>query len=360
MANHWIIGVLLITFIVVGCQSSRQGSELTYTPVQYGHIQGFDRDTLSEVVPALKRSCTAMLQQPNKQYPVPLASGLSGRLDDWTPFCNGVMRLLSNNPSEWRSLIETHLTPYHITLGPLEHAHITGYYEPLLHGARKPYGPYQTPLYQMPSDDTTGKVSRSAIVKGALSGKGLELVWVDDPVDAFFIQIQGSGRVQLDTGETLRLGYAGTNQHPYHAIGKTLLDRGELKHGTVSMQTIRQWLKLHPERAEEIMSTNASYVYFRILTDDGPIGSQGVSLTPECSIAIDPAYIGLGTPIWIDINHPDTHEKPIQKLVVAQDTGGAIKGGLRADFFFGFGPKAAEYAGLMNGKGTLILLLPKG
>ena len=179
---------------------------------------------------------------------------------------------------------------------------------------------------------------RSRIVQGGLKGRGLELVWVDDPIAAFFLQIQGSGRVRLEDGSLMRLGYAGANGCGYHPIGKTLIDRGILSASNVSRQSIIAWLKAHPREAESVMSLNKSYVFFRVRQGAGPIGSQGVPLTPQRSLAVDPEYIPLGTPLWIDLDHPDEGAPRIQSLVIAQDTGGAIKGGVRGDLFLGMRP----------------------
>jgi len=203
--------------------------------------------------------------------------------------------------------------------------------------------------------------SRADIVAGALARQGLELVWVDDPIDAFFVQIQGSGVVQLAEGGTMRIGYAGQNGHAYTAIGRELIAEGALTRETVSMQSIRAWLLAHPERADEMMNRNASYVFFEALEGDGPIGSQGVVLTPERSLAIDREFIAQTTPIWVDTMAPipgQDGEAPWRRLVVAQDTGGAIRGPVRGDIYWGSGERAADIAGRTKGTGRYYLLLP--
>jgi len=352
--------LVFIVFIVCGCEQ-RRVSDLTYKPVSFSELPSFEKDTIIEAIPALKKSCAVMLKQGNKTYPVPQNSNLTGTLKDWGPFCRAVVAEHIRQPSHWKALLQKHLVPYQLSLNDTYNGQFTGYYEPLLHGSKRRHGRYTTPLYSYPSNKSTNvKFSRADIVRGALKGKKLELVWVDDSVDAFFLQIQGSGRVKLENGDMLRIGYAGTNKHAYHPIGKTLLDRGALPSGGVSMQSIRKWLKTNPKHAEEIMSTNESYVFFRDLTNsDGPIGAQGVGLTAKRSLAVDPFYIGLGTPLWVDIDHPENGHQRLQHLTVAQDTGGAIKGGLRADYFWGFGHEATHYAGRMNSKGHLYVLLPK-
>ncbi len=367
-----LFSLVLLSFLLLsGCQT-RKTNDLSLTKVSFETIPGYQNDQIVDAVPALKRSCAVMLKQPSKTYSVPETTNLSGTYKDWNPFCTAVMREQSSSTTQWKSILQAHLTPYRLSLDGRQEGQFTGYYEPLLHGSKRKHGRYKFPLYRYPSAEEAKrinvKIPRSDIVRGALAGRGLELLWVDSPVDAFFVQIQGSGRVKLDTGKMINIGYAGQNGHPYHPIGKTLVQNGELTLKNATMQSIRHWLKTHPKRAEEIMSTNHSYVFFRIIDGtDGPIGSQGVPLTAKRSIAVDPAYIGLGSPMWVDIEHPDInhpskhhHKKThLQHLAIAQDTGGAIKGGLRADYFWGFGAEATDLSGRMNSKGKLYLLLPK-
>lgn len=174
------------------------------------------------------------------------------------------------------------------------------------------------------------------------------LVWVDDPVDAFFLHIQGSGRVLLDDGTEMRVGYAAQNGHTYYAVGRELVKRGLMNKDDVSMQSIRAWLEAHPEQAAEFMNLNPSYVFFNELTGEGPLGAQNVALTPGRSMAVDRTRVPYGTPLWLDIAEPAPDVGPIQRLVIAQDTGGAIKGAIRGDYYWGYGPEAEHYAGLMK------------
>ena len=273
------------------------------------------------------------------------------------------------------------------------HGLFTGYYEPLLRGSRARSSRYRVPLYRRPPDivqvdlgrfreDLRGRRlagrlrgatlepydDRRSITAGALRGRGLELVWVDDPIAAFFLQIQGSGQIELDTGERLRLGYAAQNGHPYFAIGRELIERGELTRETVSLQSIRAWLLEHPDEAQDVMALNASYVFFRTIEGDGPIGSQGVALTPGRSLAVDRTFVPLGVPLWLETTAPTVgnsaaegavDQSPVRRLVVAQDTGGAIRGPVRGDLFWGAGSEAEEIAGRMNSEGRYWLLLPR-
>lgn len=330
----------------------------TLTPVPYTALPGWRSDKMKEALPALKRSCSVIQKKDGSTEMLTGPDG-SGAARDWSPFCRKITHSTPIDSASLRELIEENLTPYQVSAGRETVGTFTGYYEPILNGSRHRKGRYQTPLYRMPGGRISSKIPRSQIVAGALKNKNLEIVWVDDPVDAFFLQIQGSGKVHLDNGQTLRLGYAGQNGYPYYAIGKALVDQGHLQQGQVSMQSIRHWLKSHPKQAESIMSLNQSYVFFRVVNGEGPIGSQGVPLTPGRSLAVDRDHVSLGTPIWLDVTHPFAGSPKIQRLVVAQDTGGAIKGIVRGDLFWGSGAEAAELAGHMNSKGEYYILLPR-
>lgn len=264
----------------------------------------------------------------------------------------------------------------------------TGYYEPELRGSRTPSDRFSVPIYRRPDDLVTvdlgafndewrgrrlaGRVedgrlkpypTRADITSGALSDQGLELVWVDDPIGAFFLQVQGSGRVRLEEGGDLRIGYAATNGRPYRSIGREMIARGLMKREEVSLQSLRDWLKSHPDQATEILNANPSFVFFRELPEDGPIGAQGVALTPGRSLAVDRAFMPLGVPVWLETTYPDGVEEagtPLQRLLIAQDTGGAIKGIVRGDVFWGSGERAERIAGHMKQTGRYAVLLPIG
>lgn len=354
MKNHFFFFSALL-FLITGCQGP-QGP--TLTPVHYADLEGWHDDQVIEALPAMKKSCQVLLKKSPTTPMITQADG-SGAVHDWQGFCAQLNRKKFYKNSDLRYFLEFHLQPYLVSAGDLATGTFTGYYEPILRGSRKKHGAYQTPLYKLPPKSVNYKIPRSKIVAGALKGKKLELVWVDDPIAAFFIQIQGSGRVRLDNGQEIRLGYAGQNGYPYFPIGKELLDRGALKPGQVNMHTIRKWLKDHPRQAESVMSKNQSYVFFKEISGPGPIGSHGVPLTPKRSMAVDPQFISLGSPIWLHADSPAENNQKLQRLMLAQDTGGAIKGAVRGDFFWGHGAEAANMAGLMNSKGQLYLLLPR-
>lgn len=347
---------LTFAMLVLLSSCSKQ-SDMTLTPVSYDDLPRFENDAVEKALPALKKSCAIIIRQANKTY---IGENGPESFKKWRAFCKCIQGIPDHASStELKNALKEHLIPYRVTCDGQSQGVFTGYYEPLLKGSLKRHGKYQTPLYKKPSG-TLATLKRSQIVAGALANKGLELVYVDDPIEAFFLQIQGSGRVQLEDGRILRLGYASGNKQPYTPIGKTLLDKGYFvkDRDKVTMQSIKKWLYKHPKQAEKIMSTNDSYVFFKVIKNsDGPIGAQGVALTPNRSIAIDPRYISLGTPLWLDID--DANLGKAQKLMVAQDTGGAIKGPIRGDYFWGFGHNAGEKAGIMNATGHYYLLLPR-
>jgi membrane-bound lytic murein transglycosylase A len=231
----------------------------------------------------------------------------------------------------------------------------TGYFEILLNGSRRRTGPFQTPIYRRPPDPHA--YSHAEIEDGSLAHKGLELVWVDDPVGAFFLQIQGSGLVRLQDGALMRLGYDGGNGRPYVAIGRLLVKRGEVPLSEMSMDRLRQWITSHGALGTALMRENPSYVFFKEIDGDGPYGTENVVLTAERSLAVDRAFVPLGVPVWLDAQERFAAGK-IRRLVVAQDTGGAIKGAVRGDLFWGSDEAAASRAGAMNATGRYYLLLP--
>jgi membrane-bound lytic murein transglycosylase A len=351
--------------------------KLTLTAVGFGALPDWSQDDLSAALPALKLSCGQLLRQSDDRVVGP--DGTAGKVSDWRAACGAVQ---AATPANARAVLEKEFQPYEVRGKDGTAGLYTGYYEPELRGSRRREGPYQTPLYRKPDDLVTvelvdfradwkgerigGRVvdgrlrpypDRAAIEGGAIAGRGLEMVWVDDPIDAFFLHIQGSGRVKLPDGKIMRVGYAAQNGRPYSAIGRDLIRRGALTPETVSMQTIQAWLEKNPTEAKAVMNGNPSFVFFRELQGEGPLGAQNLPLTPGRSIAIDPKFMPLGAPVFLDITLPDG--KPMRRLMVAQDTGGAIRGAVRADVFWGAGEAAADLAGKMRQPGRYFLLLPK-
>lgn len=351
---------VVLALFLTGCQTSLNDTgSLDLTPVSFTELPGWNKDKILTALPAMKRSCQSLLRKDPSSSMKTHPSG-QGSAGDWHPFCQRLLDNPPNTDAELRHVIQQYLKPYQATCPNGTTGCFTGYDEPELRGSKRRHGRYLTPLYRLPGKKVRYKgISRSRIVKGALRNKGLELVWVDDPVDAFFLQVQGSGRVRLEDGSIMRVGYAGQNGCPYYAIGNALIKRGVLSPGNVSRQSIRKWLKQNPSQAEAIMSLNKSYVFFKVRQGEGPIGAHGVVLTPKRSLAVDKRFISLGTPLWVDLSHPDYGAPRIQSLVVAQDTGGAIKGPVRGDLFWGCSPEADDCAGRMNSQGEYYLLLPK-
>lgn len=305
--------------------------------------------------------------------------------DAWREVCAVSESIKNPDSGTARRFFEFHFTPFQLTrIDGAGEGLITGYYEPLLRGSRKPSARFRFPVYGVPEDllvvDLTeaypelkgmrlrGRLDgrrivpyydRAQIEQGRAGVLGRELAWVDDPIELFFLQIQGSGRIALDSGDTLRVGYAEQNGHPYRSIGRLLVERGDLPLEKASMQGIQAWARANPDRLSELLNHNASYVFFRELPANlpGPLGSLGVPLTAGRSVAIDPGFVPLGAPVYISTTWP-LSTRPLNRLMLAQDTGGAIRGALRADFFWGFGEEAAREAGRMKQPVKMWLLLP--
>ena len=275
---------------------------------------------------------------------------------DWAPICAMAADVPLDDASA-RSFFELFFKPVIVGQPP---ALFTGYFEPELEGSPTRTGRFQYPLYRRPPELSDGSVfhSREAIENGAIAGRGLELAWLDDPVDVYFLQVQGSGRIRMTDGSVVRVGYAGANGHAYRSIGQEMVRRGSHSMDQVSAPEIAAWVRNNPAEGQDLLYTNPSYVFFRKIStlnaEDGPIGAMGRSISTLRSIAIDPKFTPLGAPVWIEKDG----SRPIRSLMIAQDTGGAIKGMQRADIFFGTGADAGDTAGRIKDGGRMILLLP--
>ena len=274
----------------------------------------------------------------------------------WRPLC-GLARDAGDSAESARAYFEMFYRPVLVGTPP---ALFTGYYEPVLDGSLTRTSRYRYPIYARPPELRDGMVyhSRSQIEAGAISDRGLEIAWLDDPVEVFFLHIQGSGRIRLPDGRMLRVGYGGKNGHAYRSVGKEMVRRGTHTADQVSAQAIRSWVRSNPGPGHAMLDTNPSYVFFRRLPDlaahKGPIGAMGRSITGMRSIAIDPRFNPLGAPVWIEKDG----RNPLRQVMIAQDTGGAIKGAQRADIFFGTGADAGDAAGTVKDGGRMLLLLP--
>ena len=305
----------------------------------------------------------------------------------WQSVCSVATALQEPTREMVVRFFETNFTPYQvINADGTDSGLVTGYYEPLLNGSRKRSARYHVPVYGVPDDMLVidlgevypelknmrlrGRIdgrrvvpyyNRAQIDSGSAPVTGKEIVWVEDSIELFFMQVQGSGRVKLDGKETIMLGYADQNGYPYRSIGRLLVERGDLPLEKASMQGIKAWAKQNPDKLQELLNYNASYVFFRELPRDlpGPLGALGIPLTARRSIAVDARYIPLGAPVFLATTMPNSRQ-PLNRLMIAQDTGGAIRGAVRADFFWGFGEEAAALAGRMRQSGKMWVMLPNG
>ena len=332
----------------------------------------------------------------------------------WQGACSAAQQVPAGDAGAIRAFLRAHLEPWRLlaetredaggnasnvavtpaaqarVLAVADRGRITGYYEPLLAGSRVKSARFAVPLHRRPDDllivdlgslypELEGKRVRGRMVDSPagkrvvpyfsrnelddLRLQGQELLWVDDAIEAFFLQVQGSGRVQFADGSQIRLGYADTNGHPYRSIGRVLIDRGELTFEQASMQGIQAWARTNPGKLTALLNENPSYVFFRELPigdpSAGPVGAMNIALTPGYSLAGDPQYVPLGAPVIISTVHPST-AAPLTRMALVQDTGGAIRGPIRFDFFWGFGRTAGEHAGRQRHDVSAWLLLPRG
>jgi len=351
---------------------------LRLTKVTFTELPGWDKNDPRAALSALVRSCAALAEQPLG------GAGYAGATPDWRAPCRAALAPAPNATAA-RAFFEKWFAPVLVSAGDVKNGLFTGYYEPELHASRTRHGAFQTIVYGAPDDLVSvdlgafrpswrgeklfGRLQDRNLVpyatRAEIDVKGLPqariLFYADDPVAVFFLHIQGSGRVGFDDGTQQRVRYAAQNGQPYTAVGRTLIGRGALSRENVSLQSIRAWLKANPAAARQVMETNASYVFFKEepIGDPnlGAKGAEGVMLTPGASIAVDLRLHALGVPFFVSTTLPDS--KPLQALFIAQDTGGAIRGPVRGDLFFGHGTNAEALAGEMKQTGRLYALLPK-
>ncbi|MDJ0955864.1 MAG: MltA domain-containing protein [Arenicellales bacterium] len=354
--------------MLIGCALITPGPGIG-KPVNWSDLKGWQNDKHAETWTSLLRSCEKLQELP-----------------EWKALCQVADSYDNPTDQQAKMFYEEWFIPYPVyAIGGTRKGLITGYYEPLLFGSLEETERFRFAVYQRPQDLLTIDLSdvypelKGKRVRGRLDGttvvsyynratldsnpellNGNELVWVDDPVALFFLHVQGSGRVQLPDGTILGIGYADQNGHPYKSIGRELIDMGELDQEDVNLFSIRQWLRDNPGQVKTLFERNPSYVFFttRTAPEEGPYGSLNVPLVAERAIAVDRSVIPLGLPVWLETTVPGSKE-PYRRLVLAQDTGGAIKGHVRADLFWGQGPQAERMAGLMKEEGRLFVLKPK-
>lgn len=325
-----------LAFLASVLVSGSAQADIAYEVLEFTDLPNWEQAAHDEALEAFRSTC------PDMEDP------------DWHRLC-----AVSQNPTNAKSFFELFFRPVVISDGsdPL----FTGYFEPELNGSLRQSQTFRYPVYSLPQG-VKGKepwYTREEIERdGILEGQGLEIAWVDDPVDLFFAQIQGSARIRLPDGSAIRIGYAGHNGHSYLSIGKKLSDWGVFEKHQVSAKVIREWVRSNPGPGQQLLWTNPSYVFFARIENrgntDGPIGAMSRPLSEMRSVAVDPDYVPLGAPVWIEKDG----RIPIRQLMVAQDTGSAIKGAQRADIFVGTGPEAGEWAGTMRDSGRMAVLFP--
>lgn len=357
---------------------------LILEPTDFKSLPGWRADVLTDGLAAFLASCPVITRRPADQPLGYLPE--HGTMGDLARICAEAATINTKSSAQLQFFLERSFVPYRARDGQKEAGKFTGYYEPLLRGSWRPDARYRHPVYSRPRDivvvelemfdperkgeQLAGRLvddrllpyhDRREIAGGALQGRQLELLWVDSAIDLFFLHVQGSGRILLPDGSHVRLAFSGRNGHRYSSIGRELVAQGAMKVEDVTMPSLRAWMTANPLAAEQLMLKNRSYIFFRVEKDEVVKGAMGVALTPGRSVAVDPKYVPLGLPLWLTTTDPldPKNEKPLTRMVVAQDTGSAIKGPVRGDLFWGFGAEAEARAGLMNESGTYYFLLPR-
>lgn len=359
MREKSLILFLSGVWVVVSCQFSLAAVPKT----GWDELAGWSTDNHAQALQAFVRGCDKIQHKPLWQSTCHHASKISAIDDDKIA----------------RQFFEDNFAPHCLKDKDSAQGLITGYYEPLLQGSRKLSATYRHPIYKVPDDLLHINSPQSNHVRGRLKGKdivpywtreaihsshqpllGNELLWVNDPIALFFLHVQGSGLVKLEDGTIIGVNYADDNGHAYQSIGRQMVVQNIMPVEDVNLFSIRQWLINHPDKYQSMLNTNPRYIFFResAVSKTGPIGALGVELTPERSIAVDKSIIELGSPVWLNSSMPDNPQQPLQRLMIAQDTGSAIRGKIRADVFWGRGHRAEKMAGLMKNKGELCVLLP--
>lgn len=311
--------------------------ELAYSILDFDDLDGWADDDHGAALSVFRNTCMDM------------------KTPDWASLC-----ALAGDQKNPRAFFELFFRPLLIRHGP-DDALFTGYFEPELDGSRRRTSRYRYPVYAMPREARAASrwyTRRQILEYGVMEGLGLEIAYVDDPVELFFLQIQGSGRILLPDGGYLRVGFSGSNGHNYRSIGQEMVRRGIYEPHQVSAQVIKNWVRRNPEDGKELLYHNPSYVFFRevnqVPADKGPLGAMNRSITTMRSVAVDPKFTPLGAPVWIEKDGAD----PIRRLMIAQDTGSAIKGAQRGDIFFGTGDEAGRKAGRLRDPGRMVVLMP--
>lgn len=356
-----VLAPLLLVGVLTACGLFKPEDHFGARQLTYQQLDGWWTDDHAKALQVFLQSCPILAAKAR-----PESSGSNLRISEsvWKSLCDEAMTVVPGDKDAARDFFERRFIPFRVNNNGEEKGLFTGYYEPVLYGSWKKKGDYKYPLYLPPPELKKGSpyFTHAEINGGALNGRKLELLWVDDPVMLFFMQIQGSGRVVFANGTEIQIGYAGQNGQTYESLGKLAGDEGWIPKDQINFFTLRQWLYDHPERAIDAMEKNPSYVFFKRLEKTGAVGAVGATLTPQRSLAVDSRYIPYGLPLFLETDLPGLNEesaRPLRQLMLAQDTGGAIKGPVRGDIFFGPGQEAEYLAGYMKGRGVYSLLVPK-
>lgn len=327
-------------------------------PISFNEVAGWADEKHSEALATFRRSCPKLTTGPETR----IATDGGERTitpAEWKRICDAGAAIKAGDNRAARAFFEGNFRPLVVqTAGKF-----TGYFEPDMRGSKAPSRLFTVPVYRRPPDLTDKPYyTRAEIEQGVLKGKGLEIAYVQDPVGLFEVQVQGSGKIQLAEGGTMTLGFDGSNNRPYTAIGNVLVEMGVMKKDDVTWPAIRDWLKRNPQQARDVMRKNERYIFFMDTKSQTAAGAEGVPLTAQRSLAVDTTLTPFGTPVWIDTVRPVARKpgatEPYRRLMIAQDAGAAIKGPARGDVFFGSGPQAADWAGRMNSAGRAIVLVP--
>ncbi len=341
-----------------GGPSAPPEPRVAMAPISFNEIAGWSDDKHSEALAAFRRSCPKLTAGPE----VKIATDGGAKTitpGEWKQICEAASAVRPGDDRGARAFFENNFRPLVVQVP----GKFTGYFEPEMRGSRVPSRLFTVPVYRRPPDLTDKPYyTRTEIEQGALKGRGLEIAWVQDPVALFEVQVQGSGRIHLAEGGSLSLGFDGSNNRPYTAIGSVLVEMGVMTKEAATWPAIRDWLKRHPRQARDVMRKNERYIFFKDTRGPHAIGAEGVTLTAQRSMAVDVTLTPFGTPIWIDTKRPVARKsgasEPYRRLMVAQDTGTAIQGPARGDVFFGGGKQAADWAGRMVSEGRAIVLVP--
>ena len=347
--------------LLAACAGTGDGpaeKKVAMTPISYNEIAGWADDQHFDAVTAFRNSCPKLASGPDSKIATDGGEKIV-TASEWKRICDAAAGVPKGDNRAARRFFEENFRPL-VVQAP---GSFTGYFEPELRGSRAPSRLFTVPVYRKPPDLTDKPYyTRAEIEQGVLKGKGLEVAWVQDAVSLFEAQVQGNGRVHLAEGGVLSLGFDASNNRPYTAIGSVLVEMGVMKREDVTWPAIRDWLKRNPAKGREVMRRNERYIFFKDTRSAAATGSQGVALVAQRSLAVDPTLTPYGTPIWIDTTRPVLRKpgatEAYRRLMVAQDSGAAIKGPARGDVFFGAGTQAADWAGRMVAGGRAIVLVP--